>query len=90
MPTVHIPTPLRSATDGNATVDIDGATVDDVLHALVETYPDLKANLYTEDDSLRQFVNLYAGDDDIRYRDGVDTELADDEDLSIVPSIAGG
>ena len=90
MPTVHIPTPLRSATGGDATVDIDGATVDEVLHALVDEYPDLKANLYTDDGTLRQFVNIYAGDDDIRYRDGVDTELADDEDLSIVPSIAGG
>jgi len=90
MPTVHIPTPLRSATGGDATVDVDGTTVHDVLHALVDRYPDLKDNLYTEDGSLRQFVNLYAGDDDIRYRDGVDTELADGEDLSIVPSIAGG
>lgn len=90
MATVHIPTPLRSATGGDATVTVDGATVDEVLHTLVDRYPDLKANLFTEEGSLRQFVNLYAGDDDIRYRNGVDTELDDNEELSIVPSIAGG
>ena len=88
--TVRIPTPLRSATDGNATVEIEGETVDAVLRTLVDQYPDLKDNLYNEDDALRQFVNVYVGDEDIRFGDGVDTALEADDEVSIVPSIAGG
>jgi len=88
--TVRIPTPLRSATNGNATVEIEGETVDAVLRTLVDQYPDLKDNLYNEDDALRQFVNVYVGDEDIRFGDGVDTALETDDEVSIVPSIAGG
>lgn len=88
--TLRIPTPLRSATDGASTVEVKGDTVDDALRALVDQYPDLKDNLYNEDDELRQFVNIYVGDDDIRFADGVDTTLAAGDEVSIVPSIAGG
>ena len=88
--TIRIPTPLRSATDGQATVEIEGATVDEVLRSLVDQHPDLADNLYNEDDELRQFVNVYVGDDDIRFGDGVDTALEPGDEVSIVPSIAGG
>ena len=88
--TVRIPTPLRSATEGQSTVEVAGTTVDDALRTLVEEYPDLKDNLYTEDNELRQFVNIYVGDDDIRFADGVDTALSSGDEVSIVPSIAGG
>lgn len=88
--TLHIPTPLRSATDNQATVEAQGDTVRAALHNLVERYPDLKSNLYTDDGALRQFVNIYLDDDDIRYLDGPDTALTDGAELSIVPSIAGG
>ena len=88
--TVHVPTPLRKYTGGDATVDVSGDTVGGVLHALVEQYPDLESNLYTDDGTLRQFVNVYVGDDDIRYRDGVDTPVTSGDAVSIVPSIAGG
>lgn len=87
---VHIPTPLRTYTDDDAIVKVSGATVGDVLRALVDRYPDLEANLYTDDGTLRQFVNVYVGEDDIRYRDGVETTLSDGDEVSIVPSIAGG
>ena len=88
--TVRIPTPLRSATDGASTVEVAGGTVDDVMRTLVEQHPDLKDNLYNEDDELRRFVNIYVGDDDIRFGDGVDTALEAGDEVSIVPSIAGG
>jgi MoaD family protein len=88
--TVRIPTPLRSATDGESTVEIAGNTVDEALRALVDQHPDLKDNLYNEDDELRQFVNIYVGDDDIRFADGVETALEPGDEVSIVPSIAGG
>ena len=88
--TVRIPTPLRSYTDGQATVEATGTTVSDVLSDLVQQYSDLQSNLYTEDGTLRQFVNIYVNDDDIRYLDGPDTAVEDGDDVSIVPSIAGG
>jgi len=88
--TVRIPTPLRKYTGEQAAVEVEGATVDAALRALVEAHPALRDNLYTEDDTLRQFVNIYVGDDDIRYGDGVETALEPGDEVSIVPSIAGG
>lgn len=88
--TVHIPTPLRAYTGGQAAVAVEGTTVDTALRNLVAQYPELKANLYNEAGDLRQFVNVYLGDEDIRYLEGADTPLAEDAELSIVPSIAGG
>ena len=88
--TLHIPTPLRSATNDQATVNATGDTVRAALHDLVERYPDLKSNLYNDEDELRQFVNIYVDDDDIRYLDGPDTALSDGAEVSTVPSIAGG
>jgi sulfur-carrier protein len=87
---VRIPTPLRSSTGGDATVEASGSTVGDVLDDLVRTYPDLKPNLYTDDGTLRQFVNVYVNDDDIRYLDGGDSPVSAGDEVSIVPSIAGG
>jgi molybdopterin converting factor small subunit len=88
--TVRIPTPLRSATDGQSTVEVEAATVDEGLRTLVDRYPDLVDNLYDKDDELRQFVNIYVGDEDVRFGDGVDTALEPGDEVSIVPSIAGG
>lgn len=88
--TLRIPTPLRSATDGQAAVEVEGNTVDEALRALVDRYPDLAENLFNEDDELRQFVNIYVEDEDVRYQEGVDTSLETGDEVSIVPSIAGG
>lgn len=88
--TVRIPTPLRSATDGQSTVEVRGQTVDEALRSLVNEYPDLSANLFNDDDELRQFVNVYVDDEDVRFGNGVDTTLESGDEISIVPSIAGG
>ncbi|MEF8866376.1 MAG: ubiquitin-like small modifier protein 1 [Salinibacter sp.] len=88
--TLRIPTPLRSAADGQSTVEVEADTVDTALRALVDRYPDLADNLYDEDDELRQFVNIYVGDDDVRFGEGVETPLEAGDEVSIVPSIAGG
>jgi molybdopterin converting factor small subunit len=88
--TIHIPTPLRSAVDDQAKATATGATAGEALRHLAEQHPDLQSNLYTEDGALRQFVNIYLNDEDIRYLDGEDTELSAGDELSIVPSIAGG
>lgn len=88
--TLRIPTPLRSYTNDQSTVEVAGATVADALRNLVERYPDLEANLFTDDGDLRRFVNIYVDDEDIRYQDGPETALDAGSEISIVPSIAGG
>jgi molybdopterin converting factor small subunit len=90
MPKIKIPTPLRQYTQGNSEVDVGGATAGETLGNLAEEYPDIRQHLYTGDGKLRSFVNVYKGDEDIRYLDGADTEVSDNDELSIIPSIAGG
>ncbi len=88
--TLTIPTALRQYAGGNASTQFDAATVGEALQALVEQYPDLRSHLYSEQGSLRSFVNVYVGDEDIRYLDGEKTELRDNDTISIIPAIAGG
>ena len=90
MPKVKIPTPLRQYTGGSSEVEVGGQTAGDALGNLSEEYPDLRQHLYTGDGKLRSFVNVYKGDEDIRYLDGPDTEVSESDELSIIPSIAGG
>ncbi|MGI8865662.1 MAG: ubiquitin-like small modifier protein 1 [Rubrobacteraceae bacterium] len=90
MPKIKIPTPLRQYTAGNLEVEFGGGTAGDALGNLATEYPELKQHLYTGDGKLRSFVNVYKGDEDIRYIDGQDTAVEDGDELSIIPSIAGG
>ncbi len=87
---IHIPTPLRKFTGGQATVSVEGETVGEALAHLTDQFPTLKQHLYNEQGALRSFVNIYLGDEDIRYLDRENTPLGDNATLSIVPSIAGG
>jgi molybdopterin converting factor small subunit len=88
---IHIPTPLRTYTGGQQTVTVAGATVNEALKNLVGSYPDLQQNLYTAEGKLRSFVNLYLNDDDIRYLPEKEaTPTTDSDELTIIPSIAGG
>ncbi|MFN8418018.1 MAG: MoaD/ThiS family protein [Anaerolineae bacterium] len=89
MSVIKIPTPLRMYAGGNAEVEVTGETVGEALSALVNQYPDLKTHLYNGD-QLRNFVNVFVGEEDIRYRDGLETPLEAGENLRIIPSIAGG
>ena len=90
MPKFKIPTPLRQYTGGNSEVEVDGGTAGGAQNSLATEYPDLRQHLYTGDGKLRSFVNVYKGDEDIRYLDGADTEVSEGDELSIIPSIAGG
>ena len=87
---ISIPTPLRRLTEGNAVVEVSGATVGSALTILLARYPSLKQQLYTEDGRLRSFVNLYLNDEDVRYLDRENTPVKTGDVLSIIPSIAGG
>lgn len=90
MSKIHIPTPLRQYVGKQTAVDVEGATVGEAMKALVDQHPELRKHLYTEDGKLRAFVNLYLNDEDIRYLQKEATALKDGDNISIVPSIAGG
>jgi len=87
---IKLPTVLRAAADGQASVSVDGATVGDVFTTLVDKYPGLRENLLDGSGGMHKFVNVYKDDDDIRYLDGLDTKLADGDVLTILPAVAGG
>ncbi len=88
---IHIPTPLRTYTGGLETVSVSGATVNAVFEQLTIKYPELKQHLFTPEGKLRSFVNVYLNDDDLRYlADKEGTAVSDRDELTIIPSIAGG
>lgn len=89
MATVRIPTPLRTLTGGADEISAEGATVRAVLDALEAKHPGLKDRLL-DDKGVRRFVNIYLGEEDIRFLDGLDTAVKGDDQLSVVPAIAGG
>jgi sulfur-carrier protein len=88
--TISIPTALRQYVGNNAGVDLASAPVGQLLASLVEQHPQLGKQLYNEQGQLRSFVNIYVGDEDIRYLQGVETPVPDGETVSIIPAIAGG
>ena len=90
MPTIYIPTALRPYADNHAQLTVDAATVREAVEKLTEAFPKLRHHLFKEDGQLRSFVNLYLGDEDVRHLQGLDTPLAPDAELTIVPSVAGG
>jgi molybdopterin converting factor small subunit len=90
MSKIHIPTPLRQYVGKQSTVEVKAATVGEALTALLAQHPDLRRHLYTEDGKLRAFVNLYVNDEDIRYLQKEATAVKEGDNISIVPSIAGG
>jgi MoaD family protein len=90
MSKIHIPTPLRQYVGKQASVEVPGSTVGEAMNALVSQHPELRKHLYTDDGKLRAFVNLYVNDEDIRYLQKEATALKDGDNISIVPSIAGG
>jgi molybdopterin converting factor small subunit len=90
MSKIHIPTPLRQYVGKQPSVEVQGATVGEAMTSLVAQHPELRKHLYTDDGKLRAFVNLYVNDEDIRYLQKEATALKDSDNISIVPSIAGG
>ena len=87
--TVRIPTPLRSLTGGEEQIQSSGATVRAVIDELEQNHPGMRDRLLDEK-GVRRFVNIYVGDEDIRFLDGLDTKLENGVEISIVPAIAGG
>ena len=87
---VLIPTALRPYAGQQSEIEANGSTVGEAMNDLATRFPDLKRHLYTKDGSLRNFVNVYLGDEDVRYIKGLATAIREGDALSIVPAIAGG
>ena len=88
--TVKIPSQLRAAAGGATEAEVQGATVGEALDALFEQHGDLRDRLSDEGGGLRRFVNVYVGDEDIRFGDGLDTPVTDGDEVRILPAVAGG
>lgn len=87
---VRIPTPLRKLTKEQAEVDAAGSTIREVVDDLERQFPGFKERMCDDSGDLRRFVNVYVGEEDIRFMDGLDTPIADGEQVSIIPAVAGG
>jgi|DewCreStandDraft_1066081.scaffolds.fasta_scaffold00751_29 adenylyltransferase/sulfurtransferase len=88
--TISLPTALRRYAAESDTLQVEGRTVREALARLVERYPDLQHHLFTEDGRLRHFVNVYVNDEDVRYLQELETPVKEGDEITIVPSVAGG
>jgi MoaD family protein len=88
--TVKLPTQLRAAAGGAVAAQVEGGTVGEALDALYTQHADLRERIADGDGSLRRFVNVYLKGEDIRFLDGLDTPVADGDEVTILPAVAGG
>jgi MoaD family protein len=87
--TVKIPSQLRAATEGESEIEVEGSTVGEALDAVFAQHDGLRERI-TEDGGLRRFVNVYVAGEDIRFRDGLETAIAEGDEVTILPAVAGG
>ena len=88
--TVRIPTTLRPLSGGASTVEVDAGSLSDVIKALDAAHPGFGDRLLDDEGNLRRFVNVFVDDDDVRYLDGLATNVPDGQTVSIIPAVAGG
>jgi MoaD family protein len=86
---IHIPTPMRQHTEGQAAVEVTGTTVQGILEDLARKFPAVTQRIF-ENGQVRRFVNVYLNDEDIRYLDNLKTAVKDGDEVSIIPAVAGG
>ena len=90
---VRVPTILRTYTGGAAEVTVDpadGATLQGVIDALESDHPGIRARILDDQGKLRRFVNVYVGDEDVRFAEGLDTVIPAGSQVSVIPAVAGG
>ena len=90
MSAVWIPQVLRSAVGGQKQVELEGGTVRELVDALVARFPALRQQLLGEDGDLNRFVNVYVNGQDVRYLNGLDTPVAERDEVRLLPAMAGG
>jgi len=88
--TVRIPTTLRPLSGGASTVQVEAGSLLDVIAALDAAHPGFHDRLLDDESNLRKFVNVFVDDDDVRYLDGLKTDVPDGQTVSIIPAVAGG
>ncbi len=88
--TVRIPTILRPLTGGAAEVAAEGATLAEVLKSVDADHPGIASRVLDDEGKLRRFVNVYVGDEDVRFAGGLETPTPDGTSVSIIPAVAGG
>lgn len=87
---IEIPSALKQYVNNQDDVEVDGSSVEEVFESLCVQYNELKPNLFDENGKVRNFINVYLNDDDIRYADGMNSAVQDGDSIQIVPSVAGG
>ncbi len=90
MSRVRIPPTLRTATAGTKLVDVEGATVQEVVDNLIATYPGLAAQLLAADGTVNSFVNVFLNDTDVRHLEGLLTAVTERDGIVLLPAMAGG
>ena len=88
--TVRIPTPIRRVTNGEDRVAVDAETLQDVIQAMEDQYPGVKARLCDDQGEIRNFVNIYINGEDVRFLEGLGSSTKSGDEISIVPAVAGG
>jgi sulfur-carrier protein len=86
---VKIPAQLRNLTGNEAEAEVEAGSVGEALDALYDRFDGLRERI-TEDGELRRFINVYVGGEDIRFGEGLDTEVGDGDEITILPAVAGG
>jgi molybdopterin converting factor small subunit len=87
---IRLPTVLRPAAGGQATIEAEGATVGEVFDDLIRQHPGLKGQLLTDEGGLHRHLNVFLNDDDIRYLGRLDAKVTDQDTLTLMPAVAGG
>jgi MoaD family protein len=87
---VRIPTVFRKFTANQATVEVDGGTIADVIDQLDARHPGMKEQLMTASGELHRFVNVYVNDEDARYLENLGTKVSEGDTVALLPSVAGG
>ncbi len=87
---VRIPTILRTYTGGAKEVAADGGTLGEVLDSLDSTYPGIRSRVLDDNGKLRRFVNVYVGEEDVRFASGLETPTPEGTQVSVIPAVAGG
>ena len=87
---VRIPTILRTYTGGESEVFAEGETLAEVIDDLEAKYSGIKARILDDQGAIRRFVNVYVGNDDVRFLDNLETKTPDGTQISIIPAVAGG
>ena len=87
---VKIPTQLRALTDGRDQVEADGQSLEQVITALENAHPGLRKRVLDDAGRLRRFVNVYVDGEDVRFLEGLDTQIPERSEVAIIPAVAGG